>query len=404
VKAPSVTEPLPARAPRRRRLVAVLAIVLGSLALPAAGAGAATVASSDGTVSFTAVSGEHNQVVVTAQGGAVRVVDPGASQLRAGPGCSLVDPERVVSCPAAGLREVVVDTKDEHDVVRLQVDLPFRVDAGPGNDRVLAGREGGSVDGGPGDDQLLGDAGNDTLVGGAGDDTMQGSGGDDRLVGRAGADELDGEDGNDAVSGGDGDDLLTGGAGVDDLRGGTGNDFVDGGTGADRLAGDPGDDAVIAADATADEVLCGSGRDTGRADSFDRLDVSCEDLEVEGGPAVQRTLLPYPVVRIAGELTGSRTTIRHFQATVPAGTVVHVRCAGRGCPYRRRSWRTEEAQTLTIDSLEHRFAAGSTIEVFVTAPDRIGKYTRFIVRRRRAPSRIDRCVDGERLRAVVCGR
>jgi hypothetical protein len=48
---------------------------------------------------------------------------------------------------------------------------------------------------------------------------------------------------------------------------------------------------------------------------------------------------------------------------------------------------------LRIRTIENRFyRAGVKIEVFVTKPGMIGKYTRFKIRKAKAPARIDRCL------------
>jgi Ca2+-binding RTX toxin-like protein len=101
-----------------------------------------------------------------------------------------------------------------------------RVEAGGGNDRIIAGPvtaatscpspgchlELGSTifEGGPGDDVVFGDRGNDILRGNAGNDRLYGGIGDDVL------------------EGGEGNDLLSGGFGADHIDGGVGSDFVRG--------------------------------------------------------------------------------------------------------------------------------------------------------------------------------
>ncbi|HKU63746.1 MAG TPA: cadherin domain-containing protein [Rhizomicrobium sp.] len=137
-----------------------------------------------------------------------------------------------------------------------KIDIAAVIDAGAGDDTVLAGDLGNDVLGGAGndtlvggklDDWLLGDDGNDRLFAGAvsttsftdGDTTsinaalavdggngnyLEGGAGDDRLYGGTGSDWLSGGAGNDVEYGGDGGDILAGGAGTDDLQGGLGTD------------------------------------------------------------------------------------------------------------------------------------------------------------------------------------
>ena len=74
----------------------------------------------------------------------------------------------------AGVTKIDVRTGEGDDTVILgkRIDLPARVDAGPGDDL---------VGGGNGNDVLVGGAGNDTLDGNAGVDTLYGGDGDDVL-------------------------------------------------------------------------------------------------------------------------------------------------------------------------------------------------------------------------------
>jgi Ca2+-binding RTX toxin-like protein len=125
----------------------------------------------------------------------------------------------------------------------------------------------GGVDTFPADGhyRVLGSAHDDRAVGGvysfsgfAGDDVaigdermswLDGGPGDDRLEGRGGPDRLSGHGGSDVLLGGDGDDDID----ADDLR-----------------DGDP--------EGAADDVGCGAGADSARADTVDTVDVDCESV------------------------------------------------------------------------------------------------------------------------------
>jgi Ca2+-binding RTX toxin-like protein len=89
------------------------------------------------------------------------------------------------------------------------------------------------------------------------------------------ADRMKGTHCRDVLLGLGGDDSLSGLAGADTLRGGRGRDMLRGGRGSDTLYGGPGGDRIYARDGRRDVVRCGSGRDSVRADRFDRL-VGCE--------------------------------------------------------------------------------------------------------------------------------
>ncbi|MFO1065865.1 MAG: hypothetical protein U0892_18535 [Pirellulales bacterium] len=133
---------------------------------------------------------------------------------------------------------------------------PATILGGQGNDRLTAGGTSATISGGDGDDIITGSDAADVLDGGAGNDQIFGQGGDDRLIGSAGNDTLDGGSGNDNVDGGDGDDALSnpsggldvmlGGAGNDTLAGSYSNETLDGGSGDDRIYGAGGTDTVRA--------------------------------------------------------------------------------------------------------------------------------------------------------------
>jgi Ca2+-binding RTX toxin-like protein len=162
---------------------------------------------------------------------------------------------------------------------------PSVIDAGTGNDNPIYGLGGDDViHGGPGNDVLIGGTGNDTLDGGPGDDDFEGipgeglfgsdppSQGTDTYIGGGGSDSVlytgRGEDlslsldgvANDGapgehdniepdvttVLGGSADDVITGNGYANALAGDSGNDVINGEGGDDRLFGGPGSDRLDA--------------------------------------------------------------------------------------------------------------------------------------------------------------
>lgn len=162
-----------------------------------------------------------------------------------------------------------------------------RIDAGPGTDLLLTGRDSGrlAIDlrtdtldldgvripaagledvfllapeiemiGGPGDDSLSYDGCDATLRGGPGDDSLGNyydgyfeaytfdCTGTASISGGTGADYLRGGSSVDKLSGGRGHDQLVGRGSADRLSGGDGRDLLDGGEGRDQLHGGPGPD------------------------------------------------------------------------------------------------------------------------------------------------------------------
>lgn len=128
------------------------------------------------------------------------------------------------------------------------------------------------IDGGVGDDQLRGGGGNDVVYGGANNDYMwgddSGKASDANYLDAAyhGNDYLDGEDGDDYMEGGGKDDTLYGGAGNDNLWGDTSASNVDTPAanaaiwGNDYLDGEEGDDQLIGGGKD-DTLYGGAGND-----------------------------------------------------------------------------------------------------------------------------------------------
>jgi PKD repeat protein len=115
-------------------------------------------------------------------------------------------------------------------------------------------------------------------------------------------------------------------------------------------------------------------------------------------------LSPFPVVRISGLILGGAVRITLLKVQAPRGATIRVRCRGGSCSPAKADVRVKAASSaVRVRSLERRsLRAGTVVEVFVTAPKRIGKYTRFTVRRGGPPARTDRCLPPGRTRPIAC--
>jgi hypothetical protein len=128
-----------------------------------------------------------------------------------------------------------------------------------------------------------------------------------------------------------------------------------------------------------------------------------------GDPPALRLLTPFPVVRLVGSLTRRGARVRRLAVRAPRGSLIKVRCRGRGrgCPVRRSGRRGRQAggqeeivlrgridgkPVRRFPALERSYRAGAVLEVLVWRAGRIGKYTRFAIRRGKAPRRVDRCL------------
>ncbi len=231
------------------RLILLVALAAGLIAIPAASAGAKVRAT---------VSGQ----LLTVRGGKgadrVKVICSATGQVKVNgknPRTGAVACSRIVEADAltgAGNDRVDLSGVGGNQGFG-QRDLPggfghgtgCGVALGSGNDRyvgggscfnlVLAGRD---------DDRVRGGTLRDQITGGSGNDRVTSLGGRDILIGNAGDDKLNAGADDDLLSGNVGDDLLLGAAGTDLLGGGPGKDRLFGGPGADQLIGGPGKDRL----------------------------------------------------------------------------------------------------------------------------------------------------------------
>jgi hypothetical protein len=121
------------------------------------------------------------------------------------------------------------------------------------------------------------------------------------------------------------------------------------------------------------------------------------------GPSVTgpEVLSPFPRIGIAGRARRSSTRLTKLLVRAPRGSRITVRCRGRGCPFRRASVRAGR-RAVRFRRLQRSLRRGTVIEVFITSRGKVGKYARFRLRRRKAPSRVDACVQPGARRPSPC--
>ena len=361
------------------------------------------------SVSYTATSGERNDLELTLDASELVFRDRGAT-LSATSSCTLVD-EHTARCPR------------EQPAANGPVGASVTVLLGDGDDRGMTGPglgsinvhgdagndqlRGPSLDGGPGDDTLTGTSsgdllragpGADTVLAGDGDDTVDAADGDlpgaDRLDAGNGTDTVNygaggsptagvtldlaaqqangagegqdivvafenagGSTGPDLLSGTDEPNRLSGGGGNDRLVGRAGDDRLAGGAGRDALDGGAGDDLFVAGvelgrdDAlTFDDFHCGDGNDAVKfAFHRDLIRPDCESLDNTRYPpdALARPFNPQPRRGARGRLTWAVTcTQRPCRATL----TLLARRAGRTRPIAatRRTVSRTRRTTLTV--------------------------------------------------------
>ncbi len=72
-----------------------------------------------------------------------------------------------------------------------------------------------------------------------------------------------------------------------------------------------------------------------------------------------------------------------------ANLTIEFRCSGKHCPIKRRTLSAAAGGRVNvlnaIKRYRHRFRAGQTLEIRVTAPDKLGKVVRYPLKRGRTP-------------------
>lgn len=133
--------------------------------------------------------------------------------------------------------------------------------------------------------------------------------------------------------------------------------------------------------------------------------VATETINVVGHktPLMQ----PFPVVRIAGSEDAAGVKLRLLRVQqLPPGARITVRCKGHGCPLKSATRLAASTQQtvapIDFRRFERSLPVGITLEILVSKPGEIGKYTRFKVRRAKLPERVDRCLGPAGAQPLAC--
>jgi hypothetical protein len=101
------------------------------------------------------------------------------------------------------------------------------------------------------------------------------------------------------------------------------------------------------------------------------------------------TMRPQPVVRMRGTLTLRGARVSLFSVRVGTRARISVTCKGSGCP--RKTYSTRQ-RTVRLRAFERYLPARTRIEVRVRRAGYYGKSTVLVIRRGKAPYRLDRCL------------
>lgn len=115
--------------------------------------------------------------------------------------------------------------------------------------------------------------------------------------------------------------------------------------------------------------------------------------------SVPTLLNPFPVIRIRGRTTRVGAQLTLLSVRAPRGARINVRCKSRYCP---RSRLAINARLRRLRVFERSLRAGVVLEIRVMHAKRIGKYTRFLIRRAAPPLRRDACLAPGSRRPTRC--
>jgi len=132
--------------------------------------------------------------------------------------------------------------------------------------------------------------------------------------------------------------------------------------------------------------------------------VASEAIEVTPPPLP--LMRPFPIVRITATRVSSGVRLKLLSVQASSAARITVACKGHGCPLKSQT-RAASAGKVRSASVEFRrlerfLPTGVTLEVRVSKAGVIGKYTRFTIRRGRAPARFDACVGPTGIKAMTC--
>jgi len=113
-----------------------------------------------------------------------------------------------------------------------------------------------------------------------------------------------------------------------------------------------------------------------------------------GSSTAPKILSPFPVVRLAGRILAKGVRVTRLTIAAPKGSSISITCKGtkRSCPRartKRKSTRTRVPVRVRL--FERTMRSGTVLRIYVTKAGFVGKYTRFVIRSRRAPRRSDSC-------------
>lgn len=145
------------------------------------------------------------------------------------------------------------------------------------------------------------------------------------------------------------------------------------------------------------------------SDAAGRSSVATESVPVKARPAV--LMSPFPIVRIAGSLTGNGARVNLLTVQAPVSARVTVLCRGPGCGTKSETRSAKASSSakhktsavlLSFGRFERSYRARTVLTILVAKPGKIGKFTTFVIRRHKLPLRTDACVAAGASHPIAC--
>ncbi|HKN93127.1 MAG TPA: PKD domain-containing protein [Thermoleophilaceae bacterium] len=112
-------------------------------------------------------------------------------------------------------------------------------------------------------------------------------------------------------------------------------------------------------------------------------------------PRVPQPIDPFPIVTIRGKVTRTGVKITSLVVQTPVGTTVTIRCTGKHCPFKTTA-SVAKVRKLKVKKLQRSLRGDMVLQLFITQPGEIGKYTRFHIRTKgKGPVRQDKCLSAD---------
>jgi hypothetical protein len=136
--------------------------------------------------------------------------------------------------------------------------------------------------------------------------------------------------------------------------------------------------------------------------------IVAETIPVAQAPPI--LLQPFPVVRLVGLDTSSGVRLIVFTVLAPVTSRITITCRGHGCPTKlenrlaasRKHKSKRGSLLIAFPRFQRSLQAGITLEVRVSKAGRIGKYTKFVIRRGKLPARADACLNPANSQPMPC--